>query len=657
MAENMSPHDDIDGELWEIYYTQAYEILEDIRDSALRLEADPGNAEEMKALQRYLHTLKGDSNSIGLECLGSLCHRAEDVFELIHSKEKGVDREFINLLLGCADEVESLLRASEAGDDLPAESCAIKLIDTFLGTGNCAESPEQVEKPLTEYEKLHLKEAARGGRQAYEIEIRIHAMCTEKEVAALLISQRLESLGDVVKFEHLSTDGGGEKVVAVLCSDSGEDEIKERAHVGGISESIEVRACQTESARAGGTAHRRSETVRISVGKVDTMMNLVGELIIGRSILGQIAKDAEEGVDGEDVSSRLASLNSYFDRTVSDLQRGIMKMRMVQVDQVFRKMPRMVREIADEKDKKVRVEIYGRETELDRGIVDSLGEPLSHIVRNCIDHGIETPEQRRSAGKPEEGVIRLRAYHEAGSIVIEAGDDGRGLDIEKLRQKAVELGILDSVEAQRASDTRIAQMVFVSGLSTSESVTDVSGRGIGMDAVKTAVEAIKGSISVYSSPGKGTSFVMRLPLTLAVIKAMLARVADKVYAVPVPAILEVTKLDPERIASVDGRDTLCLRDDVISLIHLNRLFGHAEEEREAGFAVIVGINGRKVGLVVDGLAGQQELVIKAVDESYSNSNLVAGASILGDGRVVLILDVQSVFRTAVNEEKRRLAGV
>ena len=185
MAENRSPHDDIDGELWEIYYAQAYEILEDIRDSALRLEADPGNAEEMKVLQRCLHTLKGDSNSIGLECLGSLCHRAEDVFESIHSKEKGVDREFINLLLGCADEVESLLRSSEAGDDLPAESCAIKLIDTYLGTGNCAESSDQREKPLTEYEKLHLKEAAKGGRQSYEIEISIHAMCTEKEVAAL----------------------------------------------------------------------------------------------------------------------------------------------------------------------------------------------------------------------------------------------------------------------------------------------------------------------------------------------------------------------------------------------------------------------------------------------------------------------------------------
>jgi two-component system, chemotaxis family, sensor kinase CheA len=327
-------------------------------------------------------------------------------------------------------------------------------------------------------------------------------------------------------------------------------------------------------------------------------------------------------------------------------------MRMVPVNHVFRKFPKIVRELASEREKKVRLEIYGRETELDKGIVDALGEPLVHVIRNSIDHGIEAPSVRTEAAKPEEAVITLRAYHEAAQIVIEVSDDGRGIDISAVKKKAVKMNLLAVEESDKLSDQDALKYIFLPGLSTSDTVGDISGRGIGMDAVRNSVENMKGSVEMKSEPGKGTNLTIRLPLTLAVIKALLFEVGDRSYAVPVSAISEVTRIITDMLVSVEGRDALMLRERVISIIRIEELLGIQGSSSGKKFILILNIKEKRVGLLVDRLIGQQELVIKAMEGDYAGSTIVAGASILGNGRVVLILDAPALFKKAVDDERR-----
>jgi two-component system chemotaxis sensor kinase CheA len=397
----------------------------------------------------------------------------------------------------------------------------------------------------------------------------------------------------------------------------------------------------------------KGQVLRVEISKVDRLMNLVGELIIGRSMIAQMVRDIEDGAATDDFTDTLVTAHSFMERTVSELQDGVMKLRMVPINHVFRKFPKIVRNLSAEKSKKVRLEIFGRETEIDKGIVDALGEPLVHIFRNMVDHGIEEPAHRSSVGKPEEGRIRLRAYHESAQIRIEISDDGKGINTEKLKQKAIEKGFLDKKEVEKLSDDEAINLIFLPGLSTSDIISDISGRGIGMEAVKTAVEDLKGSIAVESALDTGTIFTLSFPLTLAVIKALLFEVARKLYAIPISSIAEVTQLAMDDLVTVDGRDTLLLRDQIISIIHLNDLFRINGNSSNQKFALILRLAGKKVGLLVDRISGQQELVIKAVDEQYSRSGLVAGASILGSGKVILILDTPAIFSKAVEDEKNR----
>jgi two-component system chemotaxis sensor kinase CheA len=374
-------------------------------------------------------------------------------------------------------------------------------------------------------------------------------------------------------------------------------------------------------------------------------------------MIEQVTREIAAGASAGDVAARLTAVNASMERTVSDIQKGVMKMRMVPMYHVFRKFPKIVRDLSADKGKRVRIELIGNETELDKGIVDALGEPLSHIIRNFIDHGIEAPEERRRAGKPEEGVITLRAFHEASQIVIEAGDDGRGIDASKLKQKAMDKGFLSRQEADRMSDADAVNLIFISGLSTAETVSATSGRGVGMDAVKTAVESMKGSIEIVTRAGRGTTFRLRLPLTLAVIKALLFEVCGRLYAVPIPAISEVAKIMTDDLVTVDGKKTLLLRDQIVSIISLEDLFTVSGNRTKKKFVLILSMGARKAGLLIDQVMWQQELVIKAIDDSHLQSDFIAGASILGNGKVVLILDVFAVFKKAVEGEKKRLAAV
>ncbi len=650
-------------ELRRTYFSQSHELIEEIQDSVLRLETSPEDESEMKGLKRSFHTLKGDSNSMGLEGIALICHKLEDVLAVITDKNRKMDSNVITLILRSVDVIDRLLREAEAGGKGEDIEEATSMIDAFMGEGISGEEKCEDSDDFSEYQVLEMDSALEHGMKLFEAEIVFHPMCAEKSVGAFMVNEKARKMGQIIR---VMPDDNSEEIEKVdrfsilFSADKNMSEIKEELSVVGIVSKVNIKLIN-ETKKVVDDADQRSsrlksEILRVEASKVDTIMDLTGELIIGRSILEQIAKESDNGAQPHEIAEKLNTLNTYIGKSISGLQRGIMRMRMVPINNIFRKFPRIVRELCASKEKQVRLEFYGKDTELDKGIVDSMGEPLVHVIRNAIDHGMEDPAERRSVGKPEEGTITFRAYHEAAQIIVEISDDGRGIDVDKLKDLAVEKGFIEKEEIDRFSQKEALGLIFVSGLSSSATVSDISGRGIGMDAVKTAVEGMKGVVEIESEKGKGTMFRFSLPLTLAVLKGLLVDVSGRKYAMPIPAIVEVGRIMSDDLATVDGRDTLVLRDQTISMIHLDDLFLLPRSRSEKKFVLILGMGNRRAVLVVNRLIGQQELVIKPVDHDFTQTDLVAGASVLGDGSVVFILDAPSIFKKAVEREKVKRAG-
>lgn len=682
----MSPFGELENSEFEdlrnVFFSQAYEIVENLQDLLLALETSPDDGAAVKAIKRHVHTLKGDSNSIGLTVVGGLCHTMEDVLSSLISGPGDLKHDCIDLLISGTDTISRLLSETESGKTETAADTVMARMDAFLNEchGRPAKDIAVVGEKgtdLTEYQYLDMEDARRNGLFIFDMEMVFHPMCREKGPAVFMLIRRLDGKARVIRSlpDPESPDiEKADRVRILMGSHLEAEQLKEEAFIEGIAAEMNIRDFPSgrsprlspqENNRHDSPEqpdsppcelrqpYARNEMLRIETSKVDNIIELAGELIIGRSMIDHLARDLEEGASKDDIAGRLFAANSYMERTVADLQKGIMKMRMVPVNHVFRRFPKVVRDLCAEKGKMARLDIHGRETELDKGIVDAIGEPLSHIIRNMIDHGIEEPDYRRSVGKNEEGTITLNAYHEAGRIIIEVADDGRGIGTKRLVEKAVEKGLIAGGDAEKLSDHESLNLIFLSGLSTSETVSGTSGRGVGMDAVKSAVDALKGSIEVESAPGEGTTFRFSLPLTLAVIKALLFEVGRGLYAIPVSAVTDVTRITTDDLVTVDGRDTFLLRDRIISVIPLQELLKTDGGGGRGKFILTISIGKRQVGILVDSLRGQQELVIKAVDDRYMNSRLVTGASVLGDGSVVLILDAPAIFGKAVEDEKKR----
>lgn len=408
----------------------------------------------------------------------------------------------------------------------------------------------------------------------------------------------------------------------------------------------------------GGISHRGLPFLKIEPERVDRIMNLVGELVIGRTMMSRITSEMAN-LDRDAIALRLEGLNSAFERTLSDLQRSVMKVRMLPVDIVFRRFPRLVRDLSAEKGKLVRLRIQGENTELDKSIVDVIGEPLLHIIRNAIDHGIETPEDRIALGKPEEGLICIRAFHQGSQIVIEVEDDGRGLDADKLKEKALQRNIITSEDAKAMGIKEAMNLIFASGFSTAESITEVSGRGVGMDIVKNVVESLRGIIDISSEKNRGVTMTLRLPLTLAIIKSVLFSCMNKIFALPLTSVIEILRVLPENLETIAGNPVLRHRKGIVPLISIDgakpSLSPFSKEgikgaqSLEPGinksrlFIILIGVARMRAGLITEKIIGEEELVTKALDADAS-SGLASGASILGDGRVVLILDPLSLIK-------------
>jgi two-component system chemotaxis sensor kinase CheA len=383
--------------------------------------------------------------------------------------------------------------------------------------------------------------------------------------------------------------------------------------------------------------------LRVDAGRIDNVLNLVGELIIGKSMLQQALNEFSKHYPKEALRGKFADAMAFQARVLNDLQRSVMKIRMVPVDQLFRRFPRIVRDVARQCGREVDLELSGQETDLDKGILDAIAEPLTHLVRNAVSHGIEPPEQRRSLGKPPHGKIRLHALHQGNQVVVEISDDGRGIDAQKIRAKATELGLITPEEASRMSDAEALELIFRPGFSTAEVVTEVSGRGVGMDVVQSVLHRLKATIHIETHPGRGTTFRLKLPLTLAIIKALMFWVEQRLYAIPLNAVNQIARTTEAEVHQVDNYEVLQLRNQVLPLLRLGRR-GAVEGDRKSNklFVLVITVGEKKYGLIVDALEGEEELVIKALDDQTFSTDLVNGASILGDGKVVLILNLLAV---------------
>jgi two-component system chemotaxis sensor kinase CheA len=415
-----------------------------------------------------------------------------------------------------------------------------------------------------------------------------------------------------------------------------------KAVAAGAERSETGKAAKTTTPGSAAAAVAES-TLRVDAARIDAVMNLVGELIIGKSMLNRTLTEFDKQHSHDPVRAKLADAMAFQARILDELHKCVLKIRMVPVEQLFRRFPRIVRDVAKQCGRDVALEVSGQNTDLDKGILDALAEPLMHLVRNAVDHGVGSPEERLAAGKPARGTVYLNAYHQGTQVVIEVRDDGRGIDLTLVRAHAVQKGVVKPEEAQRLSDQDALNLIFEPGFSTAAEVTEVSGRGIGMDVVRTVMDRLKGTIHVSSQRGRGTTFQLRVPLTLASIQTLLFRVGGRLFAVPLSSVVEITRITDHEIHKVDQREVLRLREQILTLVRLNHLSRLRSIDlpsvKKRNFVIVIGAAEKRFGLVVDSLVGEEELVIKALPGEIVSSDLVSGASILGDGTVVLILNV------------------
>ena len=679
--------DDRASELRDLFFESAAEILQAMNEAGLALEEHPADKEHLRSVRRAVHTLKGDSAACGFRELSELAHELEDVLtpELV-KQNAGLIPEVV---LTAADTFHEMLAAYRNRLQPPVGGALRDHINRLLHKTAAApeKSSSEAKFDWTEYQRLMIAEAFRRGESVYNVAFHLDSESLLPAAAFELVRKALESAGKILVLhpESVAQAASTRLIEAAISSAKSADWIREHCFVPSVvarisvlkipvpqaaprdlleilieSEAAAVSAGvaagapdsaldnhdeSRDGAAPSGLAHAAAEnTLRVDAERIDTVMNLVGELIIGKSMLQRTIMEFERIHAKDPLRGKFADALSFQARVLGELQKSVMKIRMVPVEQLFRRFPRVVRDVAKLRNKDIGLEIAGQNTDLDKSILDALAEPLAHIVRNAADHGIETAAERQAARKPARGTVRLDAYHEADHVVIEISDDGRGLDRKKILRRAIENGILRTEDTGLLNDSDIMNLIFAPGLSTADEITEISGRGVGLDVVKAAVDNLKGSIELESELGRGTTFRLMVPLTLASIQSLLFRVSGKLYAVPLASVVEITRVTEGEIHRVDDHEVFQLRDQVLTLVRLERL--ESQPQRALGkrvFVIVIASGTRKFGLAVDSLMGEEELVIKALEDRLVTSPLVSGASILGDGTVVLILNVLAVI--------------
>ena len=617
----MSEIDEIVGE----FLVESYENLDQYDQDLLALERDPRDADALGSIFRTIHTLKGTCGFFGFSRLEALAHVAENLLGRLREGELAVDEGIASVLLTTGDEIRAMLADIEATGEEGVDERAGLRAELERLTGTDAPDDAEVEP---------------GGPAAPASEVDDEGDGRDDRLGALLVEDGKAQLADVSMALHHQELGDDRPIGEILVD-------------GGVTGQEDVATALAGQSAGRGVA---DSSIRVDVGLLDELMNVVGELVLARNQIVQLV--------GEEQRSELSSAAQRLSLITTELQEGVMKTRMQPIGNVWNKLPRVVRDLAVACGKDVELEMEGEETELDKTIIEAIKDPLTHLVRNAVDHGIELPEQREASGKAARGVVRLRAFHEGGQVNIEIADNGAGIEAAAVRAKAVERGVIAPGDASSMSDRDALQLIFEAGLSTAEHVTSVSGRGVGMDVVRTNIERIGGTIDVQTEPGVGTTFKIKIPLTLAIIPALIVTSGGDRYAIPQLSLLELVRLEGERalssIEQVHGVPVYRLRGNLLPIVHLDQELGAPSElahDREVLNIVVLQADGHQFGLVVDEINDTEEIVVKPLGSRLKEATLFAGATIMGDGRVALILDVlgtaQRAHVIADGAERRR----
>ena len=692
----MSPfNDDRGAELRDFFFETAQELLQSLNDDALKLEKTPGDTEIVRSIRRTVHTLKGDAAACGFNELSELAHMTEDALAVDVSAAKV---SLAELGFTAADTFGAMLVAYRhqtalpnsapltkmvqqlAADDEPARDSKKSSAAKKSGKGKKAKGESQ-QAVWTEYEKLAAESARSEGKRIFQIVAEIDPLCAMPIAARQLVANALASVAKILGARpELGAATTVQKIDLLVATSQAESGLIAKCRIPTVIstvECVEVSFAKPESADAelqagpaiaaqeqleatagteSGAVGRKSplgETIlRVDAEKIDNVLNLVGELIIGKSMLQQVMTDYALRSPKDALRSRFADVVALQARVLNDLQRSVMKIRMVPVEQLFRRFPRLVRDAAQRCDKQVDLVLSGQDTDLDKSLLDSIAEPLTHIVRNAVSHGVESPVERQKAGKPAIGRIRLDAYHQANQLIVEVSDDGRGVDTAKIKAKAIKNNLVTLEQAELMTGPEVQDLIFRPGFSTADEITEISGRGVGLDVVRSVLHRLKGTVELETRPGEGTKFRLKLPLTLAIIKALMFRVEHRLYAIPLNTVAEIARAWEKDLHQVASWEVVQLRGEALPLMRLGKKSsGVADERRGKIFILVISYNDRKMGLIVDSLEGEEELVIKALDDQTIATDLVSGASILGDGRVVLIMNLAAVVERFTRSTK------
>jgi two-component system chemotaxis sensor kinase CheA len=647
---------EIKAEYLSIFNEEANDQLREWEECLLALDRDPGQREGLDAMFRAIHTLKGSAGFIGFDSLQKLAHDLESSLAEVRDGSRIYDARLGEILFEGLDLCKSLIGSFTTGTDFHGDTEALLERLKTIGKGALPAS-----KP-TEAALAVETSAGNDPSTACRLEVRIEGEPHEAYLRSFLVKARLERLGRIIAVEpspDVLRDGAGPFTYVVtiesgrgpeaLATEVAIDQVTVSPHSAKMPVPSVREPTAPVTAKEPGrdmTGVQTGEVVRVSVQKLDTLLNLVGELVICNSGFATIARSLRLDFGGNPLISELEEKTEDLSAITRQLQNGIMKARMLPVANVFDRFRRVVRDLSKASGKAVALEVSGEETEIDKKVIDRLGEPLVHLVRNAVDHGLETSEERSALGKGAQGTIRLAAYQEGDHICIQVSDDGRGLDREAILKKALERGLISAEEAGTASAERILGFIFLPGFSTAQTVTEISGRGVGMDAVKRAVEEMSGNLRVQSIPGKGTTVTITLPLTMAIITAVLVEASHSTYAVPLSVVREILNEKDSTLRTVGTRRVIMLRDEVLSLVDLTAaLRGDESAGHSAGTlrpVVIVDFEGRKIGLEVEKIVGTREVVIKSLSRHYREVEGLIGASILGNGTIALIVDVESL---------------
>jgi len=633
-------------EILQDFLVESFELVEKLDEDLVELENTPEDLELLNGIFRVAHTVKGASSFLNFDVLTHLTHHMEDVLNKARHGDLIITPDIMDVVLESIDLMKALLNtirdtSGDAGIDVSA--CVARLDKVSGGDGEV----ETVTASAPAQEEV-VEEAP------VEEDLDYDSMSDEDVEAE--IERLLNQRQDEDKAKRAAKIAAGEKVPEAPPTPTENESASEpepKAKPAPVPTPAPVaKKEEQDDAKAAAPAKRApatvEQTIRVDVKRLDHLMNLIGELVLAKNRLIKINDDVEERYEGEEFLEELNQVVSIVSLVTTDLQIAVMKTRMLPIGKVFNKFPRMIRDLTRELNKKIELEISGEDTELDKSIVEEIGDPLVHIIRNSCDHGIETPDIRLAAGKSETGTIALKAYNEGNQIVIQIDDDGKGLDASMLKNKAFEKGLISEKEADNMSDKEAFTLIMKPGFSTAAAVTNVSGRGVGMDVVKTNIEKVNGIIDIESEMGQGSSMKLKIPLTLAIIQALLVGVQEEYYAIPLASVLETVRISTDEIYTVEGRSVMRLRDEVLSLVHIGDIF---EVERildasEHAYVVVLGLGTQKLGLIVDTLVGQEEIVIKSLGDYLKGIEGIAGATIRGDGGVTLIVDVVALMQMA-----------